>query len=169
VLLNTFDKEERIIEFVSHKFSPQASKWSTIEQEAFSIYYRILHFQHYLWGHHFFLQTDHRNLLWLNKAASPKVIRWRLRLQEFNFTIIHIPGKTNIYADYFSRINVSKLAIMPLEEMSDILSRYHNSVIGHHGTIRTLKILLRDNIRWYNETRHHTVHRSLSSLSKNSR
>jgi len=58
-------------------------------------------FQHYLFGHYFTLQTDHRNLLWMDKAASPKVVRWRLRLQEFAFTITHIPGKSNFIADYF--------------------------------------------------------------------
>ena len=37
------------------------------------------------------------------KTETPKVVRWRLRLQEYNFSIIHIPGVQNIIADTQSR------------------------------------------------------------------
>ena len=47
----------------------------------------------------FSLETDHRNLVYIDIATSPKVIRWKLRLQEFDFQVIHVPGRTNIIAD----------------------------------------------------------------------
>jgi hypothetical protein len=146
VLMNYSNHEERIIQFISHKFSPQAQKWSTFEQEGFAIYWSVMKFQHYLFGHYFTLQTDHRNLLWMDKAASPKVVRWRLRLQEFNFTITHIPGKSNVIADYFSRVEINQIDIT--KEPDDMIKEVHNSIIGHHGIIRTFKLLLEKGYRW---------------------
>ena len=87
VLLNVKDGQERFIEFASKIFSTAAQKWSTYEQEAYAIYYCILKFAHYLTGHPFILETDHRNLIWLDQSATPKVVRWRLRLQEFDIRL----------------------------------------------------------------------------------
>ena len=36
---------------------------------------------------------------------SPRQIRWLHRLQEFDLSIHHIPGKTNIVADILSRMH----------------------------------------------------------------
>jgi hypothetical protein len=54
-------------------------------------------------GQQFYLHTDHKNLLYILKTETPKVVRWRLRLQEYNFSVIHIPGVKNIIADTQSR------------------------------------------------------------------
>ena len=43
-------------------------------------------------GHHFTIQTDHLNILQLHKSEVPKVIRWRLALQQFDYDIIHVEG-----------------------------------------------------------------------------
>ena len=130
---------EQIIMFLSHTFSEQARKWATIEQEAFAIFYFIvIKLHNILLGHHFALETDHRNLVWLYSSETPKLVRWKLRLQEFDFTIVHIPGKTNIIADCISR-----LCAMSEQELrdSDVLSAYHNAYIGHHGAKATVKML----------------------------
>ena len=34
---------------------------------------------------------------------APKVIRWRLQLQEYDFVISHIRGSDNVVADFLSR------------------------------------------------------------------
>jgi hypothetical protein len=51
------------------------------------------------------LRTDHRNLTFLNKNISPKVIRWKLKIQEYDFKIEYIPGPLNIEADALSRMD----------------------------------------------------------------
>jgi hypothetical protein len=63
------------IGFASQKFSPQAHNWSTIEQEAYGIYFSVKHFSYYLHCKQFILETDHNNLLWMEASAVPKIIR----------------------------------------------------------------------------------------------
>jgi hypothetical protein len=147
VLFNFSGSEQRIIQFLSHKFSPPAQRWSTFEQEGYAIYWSILKLQHLLLGHPFTLQTDHRNLLWMEKAAAPKVIRWRLRLQEFDFSIVHIPGKSNIFADYLSRLEAKDIDIS-VPDPGDLIRQVHNSIRGHHGSVRTVKLLLEAGHNW---------------------
>jgi hypothetical protein len=132
--------------FLSHTFSEQARKWATIEQEAFAIFYFIvIKLHNILQGHHFTLETDHRNLVWLYNSETPKLVRWKLRLQEFDFKIVHIPGKTNIIADCISR-----LCAMSEEKLknNEILAAYHNAYIGHHGSNATVKMLQSEGHNW---------------------
>lgn len=92
------------IAFVSHKFSKQARHWTTIEQEAFAIFFAVFKLSYYLIGKIFTVETDHNNLIWMEASVVPKVIRWRVYLQQFNFTIRHISGKRNLVADWLSRL-----------------------------------------------------------------
>ncbi len=59
------------------------------------------------------LFTDHKNLLYMlspsrfNTSVARHVVnkvqRWALRLAEFNFTIEHIPGESNVWDDILTR------------------------------------------------------------------
>ncbi|XP_060135605.1 uncharacterized protein LOC132592754 [Zootoca vivipara] len=54
----------------------------------------------------FQVQTDHSPLCWLSrmKNSNQKLLRWSLALQDYNFTVVHIPGKQNVVADALSRL-----------------------------------------------------------------
>ena len=99
-------KEEQVIAVCSKKFSEQATKWSTIEQEGYGIYYAVKRFAYYLIGKRFTIETDHNNLLWMEASEVPKIIRWRVYLQSFDFLIRHISGTKNTVADALSRLFV---------------------------------------------------------------
>ena len=92
------------IAFISHKYTPLAMRWSTIEKERYSCYITVKLSAHLLMGKRFILETDHANLVWMEKSTVPKIIRWRMYLQSYDFLIRHIPGKQNIIADWFSRL-----------------------------------------------------------------
>ena len=47
--------------------------------------------------------TDHENLTYINQNTSPKVLRWKMVIQQYDCDIKHIPGRMNIVADGFSR------------------------------------------------------------------
>ena len=87
------------IAFVSKKFSEQAQRWATIEQEAFGFYYAVKQLSYYLVGKVFVIETDHNNLVWMEASMVSKIMRWRIYLQSFNFQIRHIPGSKNWLAD----------------------------------------------------------------------
>ena len=61
------------------------------------------HFAYHLRCKSFVLETDHNNLLWIEASVVPKVVRWRIYLQSFNFLLRHIPGRQNVVADFLSR------------------------------------------------------------------
>jgi hypothetical protein len=95
---------EQPIGLVSKKFSDPASRWSTIEQEGYGMYFGVKAFEYYLKGKEFIIKTDHRNLLWMELSSINKIVRWRLFLQNFKFKVEHIPGKLNFSADALSRL-----------------------------------------------------------------
>lgn len=97
------------IAFASKAFTKADSNKATIEQELLAIHWSINHFKHYLYGtSHFTVQSDHKPLTYLYNLKDPnsKLSRLRLELSEYNFTVIHIPGKLNSVADALSRIHI---------------------------------------------------------------
>jgi hypothetical protein len=137
--------DERPVAYVSRAFSDRESRWSTIEQEAFAIVFTISKLQHYLLGQQFILETDHANLQWLSKATAAKLVRWRLFLQQFDFSIRHIAGSANVLSDAFSRcfaVSITPAAVQ------DNISKVHNIVVGHRGVEATLALLNELNLEW---------------------
>ena len=97
------------ISFDSQKFSGAATRWHTLEKEAFGCYFGIFKNAYLLRCKPFVLETDHNNLIWIEASSVPKVMRWRIFMQSFVFTLRHIPGKLNRIADYLSRMHLSSL------------------------------------------------------------
>ena len=75
-------------------------------KEAYTIVYAIRKLKPLLRDIHFTLRTDHKNLTFINDHESAKVMRWKLDLIGYDFDIEHIPGVTNIVADFFSRLRL---------------------------------------------------------------
>ena len=138
VLLQPQDEQEAPVCYFSKAFTPTETNWSTIEQEAFGVYYCITHAEHYLRGHRFTVETDHRNLVYIHRATAPKIVRWKLRLQEYDFDIKHIAGKSNVVADALSRCHVT--IVLPHQAT---IMKVHNATVGHRG-VRLTEALLRE-------------------------
>ncbi len=95
----------RPIAFWSRKLSNTERAYSATEREALAVVFFTEKFRHYLLGRRFLLRTDHSALKFIfhGAANNSKLARWALKLQEFCFDIVHIPGKDNIVADELSR------------------------------------------------------------------
>jgi hypothetical protein len=77
---------------------------STIEKEAYAIFYTITKRDFLLRDVRFVVETDHKNLTFLKTAQSAKARRWQLTLQEFDFEYKRIKGEDNVVADAFSKL-----------------------------------------------------------------
>ena len=64
-----------------------------------------IQFRSYLRGARFTLWTDHKSLVWLHrfKDTEGMMSRWLHSLQQFQFSIVHRPGKDHGNADGLSR------------------------------------------------------------------
>ena len=62
--------------------------------------------QYLIWTQEpFIIQTDHANLLYWKspRKLNRRTAQWHTELQDYNFQIIHIPGKSHVLADMLSR------------------------------------------------------------------
>jgi hypothetical protein len=144
------------IRFISKSLSPVQRRWSTIEKECFSIVHTCKTLDYLLADCHFFLHTDHRNLTYITQELSGKVGRWKLLLQQYDFTPIYIQGPENVVADTLSRLCPADeeepvhdylysqkvcRAIPPTVDEHRLILRYHNDMVGHGGIARTCELI----------------------------
>ena len=101
-----------------------------MEKEALAVVWGCEKFHLYLYGTTFSILSDHKPLeiLYSDKGKpSPRVLRWGLRLQSYNFTIKHIAGGNNP-ADALSRIPLPSLET---ENCTRQAEEFINSVVAN--------------------------------------
>ena len=129
--------EHQAIAFSSKRFSEPASKWDTYKREAYAIYHAVQSFHYYLRGKDFLVETDHRNLQWIETSQTPIVVRWRALLQSYSFLIRHIPGVENKVADWMSRMYaITDDIALPFEK---VMETVHGGSAMHFGAYETWK------------------------------
>ena len=102
----TEDGERRPIGYWSRSLKPAEKNYSTPEKECLAVVWALTTLRPYLQGEQFTLYSDQASLRWLITIAEPsgRLMRWRLRLSEFNFTIQYKRGVQNTQADALSRL-----------------------------------------------------------------
>lgn len=103
--------QDKPVAYASRTLSDTESRYSTIEKELLAVVWATKHFRPYLYGRKFDIYTDHKPLEWLNSLKEPnsKLMRWRLKMQEFDYNIKYKKGKLNANADSLSRIKINAL------------------------------------------------------------
>jgi hypothetical protein len=104
-VLFQFDEQgrEHPIAYASRKYTLAERNYCTFQQEAAAVVWSLEKFSNFHQGHHVIVQSDHKNLSWIKKTAMPQLTRWRLRLQDFDFSLEYYKGTDNVVADGLSR------------------------------------------------------------------
>ena len=95
----------RPVAYYSRKLLERETKYSITELECLAIVNATKHFDVYLLGNRFTIETDHAALKFLSsmRNGGPRLIRWALSLQPFHFAVRYRKGIDNGNADGLSR------------------------------------------------------------------
>ena len=95
------------IAFLSRTMQPAERNYEIYDKELLAIVEALAKWRHYLLDtkEPFEVWTDHENLKYFREPhkLNGQQARWYLKLQDYNFTLKHILGKTNTKADILSR------------------------------------------------------------------
>ena len=87
------------IAFASKTLTSTQAAYSNIEREALALVHGVERFHTYLYGRTFSVFTDHKPLVMLHQKpinrAPPRLQHMFLKLTEYDFDLIYIPGKTH--------------------------------------------------------------------------
>lgn len=99
------------IAYASRTLNDAETRYSPTERELLALVYAVKHFRPYIYRHQFTLVMDHKPLEWLNSVSDPtsRLMRWRLKLAEYDYQIKYKPGKKNKNADALSRNPITEI------------------------------------------------------------
>ncbi len=92
--------------FFSRQLRGAKSRYTVTELEALAIVESLRHFKHYLLGTSVTVVTDHRACLVLLASShlNKRLMRFALRLQQYDVKLVYRPGKLHDNADGLSRM-----------------------------------------------------------------
>ena len=111
------------IAYASHAMTPTEQCYSQIEKEALALVWACENFSTFVIGKRVMLETDHKPLVPLMGQTNldclpPCILHFRICLMRFDYSIIHVPGKSLHAAD--------ALSCAPISGPSDLHSREAN-------------------------------------------
>lgn len=132
VLTQSYDGGERPVAFASRKLSDRETRYSASERELLAVIHAVEQFRPYVEGSHFKVISDHSALQWLHKNKDPhgRLARWAMKLQQFNYEIVHRKGKDNTVPDALSRSIPEEINIIEItpEDKDDWYRRLEEEV-----------------------------------------
>ena len=103
--------KEQVVAYFGRRLNKHERNYTVTEIELLAAVEAIKQWRPYLWGREFKLIVDHAALKWLHSmrdtmegGPASRLMRWILKLSEYNFTVEHKPGAQHNDADGVSRI-----------------------------------------------------------------
>ncbi|GFU87973.1 transposon Tf2-9 polyprotein [Trichonephila clavipes] len=121
--------EEHPILYLSKKFSEVEKRYCTTEKECASIVFAIKRLHYYLDGNSFLVMTDHNPLVWLNRnvSSNPRLMRWALALQPYNFRIVH--RSDNLVALHFKYDQARRRFVEWAQKEIAVVPDFHKRIL----------------------------------------
>ncbi|GBG59112.1 hypothetical protein CBR_g32130 [Chara braunii] len=107
VLQQDDDNGYKPVEFMSARMPSEKVATSTYERELYALRQALEHWKHYLLGRLFKVYSNHETLRWLKTQAklTPKLTRWVVEIDQYDFELKPLKAKYNVVADALSRIS----------------------------------------------------------------
>lgn len=104
-LFQRIEGERRVIAYASRLLLDRERNYTSNEKEILALVFALKKWRIYLLGRHFEVLTDNRALCYIQtcRLLTPRVTRWALALQEYDFKISFVKGSENKIADILSR------------------------------------------------------------------
>lgn len=131
------------ISFASRTLNTAEQNYDASERELLAAVWGMKHFRPYLYGRYFTIVTDHRPFLWIFNVRdlTSRLLKWAIKLEEYDYKIVYKPGKLNTNADGLSRIySVSGRSL----EYSDYLDYMNSHIIFNKNVKETKDIIIGD-------------------------
>ena len=105
-VLSQLDDEnvEHPVVYCSQTLNPHKNNYTVTEKECLAVIYACKKFRVYIHGTRFSVATYHASLIWLLNLKEPEglLARWALKLQAYNFEILHCPSTLHQNVDGLS-------------------------------------------------------------------
>ncbi|KAG0420481.1 Retrovirus-related Pol polyprotein from transposon 17.6 [Dictyocoela roeselum] len=119
-----FFQDNKILGYYSKKFNKQETNYTVLKKEIYAILRSLDNFKLLICNTKINIKTDNKNLIF-NGELSKRAYRWKLLIEEYDYTLRHIKEKENIYANvllqYMLKISShvpfkSKIICLPINE-----------------------------------------------------
>lgn len=113
--------EDLPVAYASRSLNKAEMNYSTTEKELLAIVFSVKQFRPYIYGRRFTVVTDHKPLTWIFRVNDPssRLLKWRLKLEEYDYEVIYKQGKLNSNADALSRIRSDEQAHTDKDQMDE--------------------------------------------------
>ena len=109
---------ERPVGYASRSLAAAEANYSQLDKEGLAVVFAVKKFHQFVCGRHVTIQTDHKPLLGLLSGdkplplmVSPRVARWRMALQAYQYKLVYAPSARQTHSDGLSRL---PLAVCPV-------------------------------------------------------
>lgn len=114
------NQQERVVAYYGRRLTKHERNYTVTEIELLAALESIRNWRPYLWGRKFRLIVDHAALRWLHTmkdtiegGPASRLMRWNLKLLEYDFEVEHKPGKIHADADAVSRLVAALISPSP--------------------------------------------------------